>query len=388
MDEKNYQQGWSSQQNNQSGSLSPGESASQGGPIPPPPPPPPPPEITLRTMQSDIESIQQSGGEGVAPKPFSPAELKKEESITADDLSKEEGMIKPSGGEGIIPPLEQPKSKFKVLILITILVLIVAAIGYIGYIYIYPMFAKTAVFLPSILQTPETSTLSTTTTGETAVFPESEITPTGLEEIATTTEAVPPTPPILKPHLSYLTVAPELVKNFNLSAPVTLSAIRDLLTAEANNPPAEITSEETVLSDENGQLVFAELLPMFLPEFTAAELSPLFEEDFTNVIFYDQNGAWLGMIAKLKEGTSLETAKILMAKLEKSDNLPNLYLQNPGAKSTAGFKDGKANNQATRYLPFTKIGASLNYGWIKDNLFVLSASYNGIKAIFTNLGMQ
>lgn len=388
MDENQNQQNWGGMNNNQ-GQGTPG----QGRPSMPPPPPPP--EITLRTMQSDIESVKQSGGESPMPKPFTPSELNKQPTMELDDLSKEEGMIKPGDGEGVIPPSEPKKSGMKVVILIAVLVLVLAAAAYIGYAYVYPIFAKPAISLntpPVATQTipvvetiavlevlPATTPLEllSTTTGEAA-----------LPESATTTEVIPAAP-IKLLHASYLVSQPEMTAQISITSTSTLANIRDSLVVESNNKPSVQTAlKEVVLTSELGQPLFSDILQMFLPDLSTTTISSLFEDDFTMVITYDQNGAWLGMVAKLKATADLASAKTEMAKLEASKNLVNLYLQNSGTQSTAGFKDGKANNTATRYVSFSKTGASLNYGWTNNNLFAMSGSYNGMKALLTKLGIQ
>ncbi len=363
----------------------------QGGPSMPPPPPPP--EITLRTMQSDLQSVKQSGGENPVPEAFTPPEIKKQASSELDDLSKEEGMIRPGAAEGVLPPAEAPKKKGKIFVLITILILVLAGAAYAGYVYIYPMFAKPVISV----NTPAPQTNIPETPSTTVTTPEN-IPPvaTSTEEMATTTEDVAtttpevPLQPVLKPHISLLVPNPaDSSINLNVVGSTTLASVRDLLIAESNNKPASQTYlKEVVLSNEGGQLVFADSLPLFLPEITSAELTPFFEDDFTSVIFYDANGSWFGLIAKLKNGADVAVAKTLMAKIESSASLTNLYIQNPGTKIGSSFKDGKANNLPTRYISFSKTGASLNYGWTANNLFVLSTSYNGMKAMLTKLGIQ
>jgi len=353
----------------------------------PMPPPPPPPEITLRTMQSDIESIKQSGGENPIPKPFIPPEIKKQNNMELEDLSREEGMIKPGNGEGVVPPSEPPKKKLKVFILIAVLILVIAGAVFAGYMYIYPMFkpAMTPIDIPQeqpAVVFPEIP----------VVIPEPEILPP-VEEVATVTpEIIPipvPEPIVLKQHVSLLVSPADLSVPLTLSATTSLASIKELLIAESANKPAAATAlKEIALSDQGGQLVFADTLPMFLSAFTPVELDLLFDEDFTSVISYDANGAWFGMIAKLKEGADIVAAKALMAKVEASADLANLYIQDPGTKVGTSFKDGKANNLATRYRSFSKTGASFNYGWTAGNLFVISTSYNGVKAMLTKLGVQ
>lgn len=402
MDENQNQQNFGGMSNNQG-------MPDQGQGRPSMPPPPPPPEITLRTMQSDIESVRQSGGENPMPKPFTPPELKKQPVMELDDLSKEEGMIKPASGDGVIPPSEPKKSKAKAIILILVSLLLVGAVVYIGYAYVYPNFiAKPSISLttpppdnaivtpaPVVETTPVPEPLPVaTTTSELATTTPEIATTTGIiatttVETATTTATIPPPAPVKLPHVSLLVSQPEMSAQIAITASSTLSSIKDSLIAEAGNKPQTVTAvKEIVFTSELGQPAFADVLSMILPEFTAAELSPLFKGDFTTVMTYDKDGTWLGFVAQLSDGVSSTTAKIAMAKLEKSASLANLYLQAPGIQSTAGFKAGTANNLATRYISFAKTGASLNYGWTNNNLFVMSGSYNGMKALLTKLGIQ
>lgn len=366
----------------------------------PMPPPPPPPEITLRTMQSDMESIKQSGGESPIPKPFTPPEVQKQNNMELEDLSREEGMIKPSSGDGVIPPSEPPKKKLKVFILITVLILVIAGAAFAGYKYIYPMF-KPVMEVPQAqpVATPETLPIAeaplplpeaTILLPEaTLPLPEGTLPPVETPIIPEPEPISAPAPVVLKPHVSLLVSAADSVASLTLSASTSLVSIKELLTAEAANKPATVTAlKEVALSDQGGQLVFSDTLPMFLSVFIPAELAPLFDEDFTSVIFYDSNGAWPGMIAKLKDGADVAAAKTLMAKLETATDLKNLYIGDPGTPAVAGFKAGSANNLALRYLSFSKTGASLNYGWTNNNLLVISTSYNGVKAILTKLGVQ
>lgn len=357
------------------------------------PPPPPPPEITLRTMQSDIESIKQTGGENPIPKPFIPPEIKKQNNMELEDLSKEEGMIKPGNGDGVVPPSEPPKKKLKIFVLITVLILVIAGAVFAGYKFIYPMF-KPVMTVEIPAEQPAAVVPENLATEP--IVPETEVVPP-VEGSATTTplatttpeEVIVPPVVVLKQHVSLLVSPADLSATPSLPVPPSLGSIKELLLAEAAKKPEAATAlKEVVLSGQNGQLVFSDVLPMFLSSFTPVELAPLFEEDFTSVISYDSNGSWFGMIAKPKAGADIVAIKTLMGKLEKSAGLSNLYLQDPGTQAVAGFKDGKANNLSVRYLNFSKTGASLDYGWTSNNLFVISTSYNGIKAILTKLGVQ
>jgi hypothetical protein len=383
MDENLNQQNWGGMSNN-NGSM---------------PPPPPPPEITLRTMQSDIESIKQSGGENPIPKPFTPPEIKNQANMELGDLSREDGMIKPNNGEGVVPPSEPPKKKFKIFILITVLILVIAGAVFAGYKFIYPMFKPVLpVNVPQEQPVVIPENIPVVENTEPEVLPPlSEEATSTQEELATTTatttpEIVPaPVVVVMKQHATLLTTPADSVVSLILptSTPVSLISLKEALSAEAaNKPSTAVALKEVALSNQDGQLVFADTLSAFLPAFTSVELAPLFEDDFTGVIFYDDNGTWFGMIAKLKDGADLAAAKASINKLEKFTDLVNLYIQDPGTMAAAGFKDGKANSVVTRYVGFSKTGASLNYGWTGNNLLVISTSYNGAKAMLTKLGVQ
>jgi len=232
MDENLNQQNWGSAGNN-------------GRPMPPPPPPP---EITLRTMQSDIESIKQSGGENPIAKPFIPPEIKNQtNNMELGDLSKEEGMIKPGNGDGVLPPSEPPKKKLKIFILISVLILVVAGAVFAGYKFIYPMFKPVIPVAPpqeQLAVIPENIPIIT----EEPIIPESSIPESSLptpevvppvEELATTTpevipETIPVPPPVvLKQHVSLLVSPADLSAPLILTASTSLISIKELLIAEA-----------------------------------------------------------------------------------------------------------------------------------------------------------
>ncbi len=128
------------------------------------PPPPPPLRINIRTMQSDIESIKQSGGEAPSPQTFTPEEFKPKTSKQKIENSEvkislnvpsytgpEKPIFKPSQtpspttSQVPIPPLptdqKQPKSSFIKIILIAIGVIVgIAGLGLLGYYIIFPLF--------------------------------------------------------------------------------------------------------------------------------------------------------------------------------------------------------------------------------------------------------
>lgn len=352
----------------------------------PGPPPPPPPEITLRTMQSDVDSLKQTGGQGPIAKPISPApsaQPKAELNKLSDSAMQ---SLKPANiGAGKMPG-QAPEVKTgsgKKITLVVVILLIIAGAGYAGYKYIYPKYFPSTTVDTSAPSTQEPVTTPATqpvVTEVPAVVPEATTTTSGVTEpVATTTPAI-----VLKTHTSLFSTAADSQANVALGEIITISSLKQAMLIEASNKPAATTAlKELNLSEENeGQLVFAEILPLFASQITTVDLSAYFSEDFTTFLYYDANGAWPGFVAKLKTGASVTAAKTLMSKIETPvSNISNFYLVAPGTANVAGFKTGAAS---ARYLPFSKTGASFNYGW-SGNYLVISASYAGYNAAVAKL---
>ncbi len=107
-------------------------------------PPPPPPEIALRTMKSDIKSIEQGGGEIMAPKTFSPFVTKTEK----PEIEAEIGVPGYTGPEQSIfaSPARITKQEvsggktmsWKFILLIIGILLLVGIFWFLGYYVISP----------------------------------------------------------------------------------------------------------------------------------------------------------------------------------------------------------------------------------------------------------
>lgn len=122
------------------------------------PPPPPAPQIGIRTMQSDIESIQQSGGEGATPQVFIPEELEPKrfqpqepEPDAVLNVPGYTGSEKPifesrptiSANQPFPTSTLQPQTEkspvLKTVILITATIILIAGLGLLGYYVIFPL---------------------------------------------------------------------------------------------------------------------------------------------------------------------------------------------------------------------------------------------------------
>ena len=340
-----------------------------------PPPTPPPPEITLRTMQSDIASLKQTGGSGAAPKPFTPPELTKElarPAVPPPPMPKipQSDFSMPRPPAPAMPSSAAPKIEIeasggswkKMLVWGGALLLIIGA-GAAGYLYVYPM------LFPQLPSAPPAPAI--TTPSNEAVIPEPEA-------AAPTTEA-PTQPRMHKSALSSVAATSQV-----MITTLDLAALKSALKSEALKSAAPESLVEIVLSDAGGQLAVSSVLPAMLPSLTAETVKRLFADDFTTALYHDANGVWPVYILTVSPSSSQVEAQPVVASLETSADLANLFVSAPGTQSAAGFKAGKVNELNTRYLTFSKTGASLNVAWLGNNL-VVSTSYNGLKKVLGSL---
>lgn len=313
---------------------------------PAPVPPPPavrPPEITLRTMKSDLDALKL--GATPAPKPFS-------------------GITAPAEGAAPAKPLAKIELKgksSKSIFIISGVIVFGIIIALLGYYVIFPIiFPATVPTAPAPASAPGPSVIPPAPTPVIPQIPSANI----------------------RPHQSLLSVPAEFQAAVSL-ATVNLSTLKQSLVNQVAAGTAPNTLKELTLSDTNGQVAFANILSLLLPELTQGELSNLFEDDFTALLYHDADGDWPIWVAGLKTGADLTAAKTLVSRLENSSALANLYLSSPGTP-TGGFKTGQINNVSTRYLVFSQKGASFNYAWVGNKL-VISASFNGLKKVLANL---
>lgn len=319
MDEKNF--------NNPSGPNQSGE-PSFGAP--------PKPEINLRTMQSDINSIQ-SGEATPIPRSVLPPENDRE------PVFKPETQL--GSGKPELDALAPPKSGKKVLVGI-ILILVLAAAGFGVW---YFMFKK------------------------------------GAAEVA---RPAPPPPagepaPLPVPHSSLFIVPPQQTSEMRLSNFLTTTIISNFQILSALKLPDGSVQEVAVLDELGGQAPFGFYLNAFVPTLAPAAIANWFEDDFTAFLFYNRNGVWPGYIARVKNGVNINEARTAMTSLESAE-LDKFYLSSSGAFSS--FKDGQISGKATRYAVGSATGASFNYGFL-NGYFVISTSYDGLKAAAALLGI-
>ncbi len=160
--------------------------------------------------------------------------------------------------------------------------------------------------------------------------------------------------------------------------------IATALQGESFNQLPEGKSKEVVISENGQQLPFPTLLISISPVTSALADAGYFDNDFTAMLYYDANGVWPVYVAKLKAGANAADLINSVKSMEGVLDVSNFYLAPPG--TFAAFKDGKVGNYSTRYAVGSQAGASFNYGLL-GNYFVLSTSYNGLKAAVPLLGL-
>ena len=170
-----------------------------------------------------------------------------------------------------------------------------------------------------------------------------------------------------------------------VSANVNTIALENIKTI-LKDPAIELegTLKEIVLNINNTSMAFAEFGSLFLQEFPFNSFDP----DFTLAIFYDKNGVWPVVIAKLKDDTQnlILTKSSLQPIIEEGSTgtITQLFLQDPGIP-TPSFLDGGVGD-ITKEIRYHKYDGqnSLNYGWL-GNKFIIATSYAALKATITHL---
>lgn len=308
-------------------------------------------EVDLRTAQSDLESLKQSGGLEAGPKTFSPADLEK--------------------GPGLAFTLETPaeteaasqSKKLERKIIIGLIGLAAIGLIVIAVFFIRPMFSPRQPASPVVpaVESP----------------PQKETTPP-VETPATEAPA---------PHVSFfLSVPPDAVETISVAKEGF--NFKESLGSLAGEPTATSVKEIIFTLGEAGQpLSFATILSSVLTDLDRAKIEEIFEADATVFVYFDEKGAWPGIIAKVKDGVSEESINNFSQAIEGSDKLAEFFLKPPGTPKE--FQDGNVDNRPVRFAGFTNRGFVFDYGWFKKDertYFMISTSYNGMKEAVRRAG--
>lgn len=296
--------------------------------------------VSIRTMESDIKSLEGKE-EIIKPEEVLPREEKQPE-LTPETTVQIAGLI------------EAEKPKKKMWLLISGGTTAAVVLGLLVYFVLLPL-----IFKPKEAEQPAD------------VFA-----PLPVPEIVA---------PVIEKHQSYFVMPAFSIAQVSLPA-VNIGSISLALQKESARKLADAQVKEIEILDyQNSQVVYSEFISQFLGGLDKASADQVFEKDFTAYLYYDQNGVWPGYIAKIKDVSQVSDIMFSFGSLlEQGGRLAGFYLES--VKSFSPFKDGKISANATRYSVGSKPGESFNYG-VFGNYFVISTSFDGLKAAFQLLGI-
>ncbi len=332
--------------------------------------PPPPTELKIRTMRSDLESMEKTGG-------GSP----QFQSIAVPKLSIGNGGGNPNAQFTAPAPAEVSSAsgagrKGLVIALIIIAVLAVGILAYSAYL----VFMNGAKNAPASGNAADTGTNAAAGTAPpaTSSAPSSSSVPSSLSA------------PFI--HASLFKKPADQTLIFTLGTAGTATSAADLQTfaqklaallASARKNAGVI--EVAVQTPDKHGVAAGDLLAAMNAPILSAQALAHFNPDATFFVYQDQNGFWPGLILALNPGESPATAGADVTALESSSNITNFFLTNVGAP-VGGFVDGTTGTSTVRVLQFVNATppAYFVYGWDR-NYLILSGSEDGFSAAVARL---
>jgi hypothetical protein len=263
-------------------------------------PMPPAAQAKIRTMQSDLKSVQESGGQ--APKPYlaelNPREIeKKEPTFQTSPQKTSTATASAPTPKPFDATQDKPKSKkTKIIFIILGILVLLVILGWLGY------------YLISLLPSQNQNKIS---------IPENFSIPSASPEIK---------PETLTP-VSIPTSTPENISNEKIIlAPLTLENFKNTLKAATANIHLNNLKKITFLNGDQSTINLSDLLPLILPELAKAEIARFFSENFSLIIWVDKNGSWPVYILQLKPTAALIGAQtFIKERFESSTRLNNNF---------------------------------------------------------------
>jgi hypothetical protein len=331
---------------------------------------PMPQNINIRTMGSDVQSIGSNDGsqpKGYEPKAasgiFTPPQVPQSGAPTNTPNPTTSGQ----GPEIILPP----KKSGKGLLIALIMILVIGAGGAAGYFFLYPNLASYFGQTEEITEPTEEATQPTQT-------PEEQKAPEVIIPQASTT-------PILTATSSLETHIPLLKTPANATEQKTVTTLTpaSLKTGIQFTTTQVAVSKELIYKNAEGKIIATPVVlqTLFPDVFTDEAIAP-FEPDGTIMLYADKTGTWVNIAAKIKDpALTLATVQATLKKLETSNSLKNIFIQDAGYPST--WKDGKNGG---RYTLFSKSPASIDYIILGGNTVLISTSYEAKLDMMSRLG--
>ena len=344
--------------------------------------------VDVRTMASDLNSIQSGGTpESYTPQTPAPAPTPatpQTPSTTPDNFNFEIPQV-PTGMDQVAgnsaPQVPTGKKKGKGALIGLIAFIIVLALGAVGYFLIYPMFAVTKPPAePVTTEQPVTMPTTTETTGTSAVVTTTGTSTNATSSSQTTTSSTATTTP--QAPLAHTSLFATTDGSINSASPISGANLANLSLGTSKEPALV----EVTFTDQNGNLIpFSTLMQSLLSmDLSNSGLTQAFDPaSVSGFVYVDSSGArWLGFVAKLTATSSLVDEKASFAQIfEANTNLKNFFATDPGTEGAWKSGDAATSN---RYVLFSKNGYGIDYGW-KGDVLVIASSYDGYKAALQGL---
>ena len=313
-----------------------------------PPPPAGGPEAKMRTLESDVQSVQKSGGGVPEPQVIKPEELGIG-GAPATPVTPAPFVPAPESAPAPVPPpmvVGGKKSRGWIWwILGVVVVIAIVAIGW----WVYSSYFSTSL---------------------------EELLPV---ETGSEANLTPPLPPVTGSQ-SFFSFPEEDVSAVDVDGYKVVNILAGLQDA-AGSLVADGQLREVALMVAGQPVELSLYLTTILPELERTNLAAVLDTEFSNdfsILLYRQNEqVWPVYVARKKVESAIDQATLLsrLAAIEET-SVGNLYLVPP--TGIAEFKTGPVGDKySSRYASFDNKPASFNYGLFGDYL-IMSTTYQGL----------
>lgn len=328
------------------------------------------PNVDVRTMNSDMQSINTGSP---VPKPYVPQAIPENMAVIPPVLNTsvpdQSFQIPQADTTTFGSPTPEMSAKKNSKGIFTAIIVFIAVVGLaaLGYFVIYPIFFANQA-APVVENTSPVAEQPTLPAPEPAPIPEATPTP----------EPVAPAPA----HVSILTTPAS--GQMEATAVTTRATLAGLNLGNSASP----SLTEMIYRNSAGELVKTADILKTMTGFNISEnsaLSSAFNElSGTGFVYADANGRWLGFAAQLNSSADLASVSATFSQaFESVSDYSSLFAGAPGAAKTwkASQVAGTTNH---RFLTFANSGFAIDYGWVGNKL-VISTSFDGFKEIIKRL---
>lgn len=344
--------------------------------------PPPPTELKIRTMRSDLESMQRTGG---GSPQFQNIAIPK---LSLGDETPDSNPI-PAHIPSITAPLgvgeESASGGSHTWLMVALIIIAVLAVGFLGY-------AGYHVFINS---TNDTNGTPAATPGGAQTPPATsanQAAPTSTAGASPSASAPQTAGPFI--HASLFKKPADQTLIFTLGGGTSGAATnaaqlqtfsQQLAALLAGAKTGTSVIEVAVQTPDKYGVSAGNLLAAMNAPVLPAQALAHFNQDATLFVYKDKNGLWPGLVLALNPGESQTSAGADVAQVESASSIANFFLTNVGAP-TGGFVNGTTGANTVRVLQFVNVTppAYFVYGWHGNDL-ILSASEDGYAAAAAHL---